>query len=440
MPEVVFEIIFLLVLILTNGVLAMAEIAVVSARKFRLQQRAEEGDPKARQALALAEHPADFLSTVQVGITLVGVLAGAFGGATFARYVSVWLDKIPLLAPYSDAIAIFLVVLLITYLSLVLGELAPKRLALTNPEAVAAAIAGPMQTLSRLTLPLVRFLSLSTSLALRVLGVKPSGEPPITEDEIRRLIDQGTQAGIFEVVEQDMVEAIFRLADRRVDTLMVPRTEVVWLDLDDPPDEIARQITSSPFSRFPVAHSSLDQAVGMVQAKDLLVHVLAGEPLSLDDLISQPLYVPESMPALTVLEKFRQSRVQTAMVIDEFGGFQGLVTPFDILEAIVGDIPDIGDTAELGIVQRLDGSWLVDGMLPVDELKAGLSLRELPDEERVLYQTVNGMVMTMLGHIPQVGDRFEWGGLSYEVMDMDGFRVDKVLVSPISAPSDHVVE
>jgi putative hemolysin len=433
MSGMTFEVIFILILILANGLLAMAEIAVISARKARLQQRADDGDEQARAALDLANDPADFLSTVQIGITLVGVLAGAFGGATIASQISNWVAGFPPLAPYSAAIGVGVVVLLITYFTLVLGELVPKRLALNNPERIASLMAAPMRTLSKLTSPLVRLLSFSSNLVLRLLGAKPSGEPPVTEEEIKVMIEQGTQAGVFAEAEQDMVQAVFRLADRRVGTLMTPRTEVVWLDLEDTLEENQRKIFGSAHSRFPVAQGSLDHVVGVVLAKDLLSSCITGKTLDLQEVLLSPMFVPESMPALHVLEQFRESRIHTALVIDEFGGFQGLVTLFDILESIVGEIPDAGDISELEVTQREDGTWLVDGMLPVDELKEIFHLSALPGEERGYYQTVGGFVMMSLGRIPVASDHFVWSGLRFEVVDMDGLRVDKVLIVPQSA-------
>jgi putative hemolysin len=427
------EVIFILILILANGILAMAEIAVISARKARLQQRADDGDEQARVALDLANDPADFLSTVQIGITLVGVLAGAFGGATIAAQISDWVAGFPPLAPYSAAIGVVVVVLLITYFSLVLGELVPKRLALNNPERIATLMAAPMLLLSRLTSPLVRLLSISSNLVLRLLGAKPSDEPPVTEEEIKVMIEQGTQAGVFAEAEQDMVQAVFRLADRRVGTLMTPRTDVVWLDLDDTLEENQRKIFGSAHSRFPVAEGSLDHVVGVVLAKDLLSSCITGKTLDLREVLLSPMFVPESMPALHVLEQFRESRIHTALVIDEYGGFQGLVTLFDILESIVGEIPDAGDLADLEVTQREDGTWLVDGMLPVDELKEIFHLSTLPGEERGYYQTVGGFMMTFLGRIPVASDHFIWSDLRFEVVDMDGLRVDKILIVPQSA-------
>ncbi len=430
MSGIGIEIIIILALILVNGSLSMAEIAVVTARKARLQQRAENGDEKARAALELARKPSDFLSTVQIGITLIGVLAGAFGGATIAEEISAWLSGFPRLAPYSDAIGVTVVVILITYFSLIFGELAPKRLALNSPENIAARVARPMRALARAFAPIVRLMSISTDLVLRLLGATPSGEPPVTEDEIKVMIGQGTLAGVFHEAEQDMVEAVFRLGDRRIGTLMTPRTEVVWLDLDDEVEVTKRKILGSAYSRFPVGQGSLDDVIGIVQAKDLLAESLAGKPIDLHHGLRQPLFVPESTPALRVLELLRTSKVQMALVIDEFGGFQGLTTLFDILESIVGEIPETSDTKELEVIQREDGSWLVDGMLPVDEFKEIFHLADLPDEERGYYQTVGGFIMSYLGRIPDPSDHFEWSGLRIEVIDMDGMRVDKVLIAP----------
>lgn len=431
----ILEIAIILLLIFMNGLLAMGEITFVSVRKARLQHRADRGDEKARLALDLAEDPSDLLSTTQIGITLVGILAGAFGGATLAKEIAVFLRKIPSLVPYSDSLALLLVVIAITYLSMILGELVPKRLALNNQERMAIRFAGPMQALSRLTRPLVRFLNFSTEQVLRLTGVKPSQEPPVTEEEIRVLIEQGTQAGIFEEAEQDMVEGVFRLGDRRVGTIMTPRTEIAWLDLDDSVEDIQQKIITSVHSRLPVARGSLDNVVGIVQAKDLLARSLSGQPLDLGDSLYPPRFVPESMPALKVLELFQESGVHLVLVIDEYGGVQGLTTTYDILEAIVGDIPEIGETEEPEIIQREDGSWLLDGGLPIDEFKELFDLTNLPEEERGVYQTVGGFVMTSLGRIPSASDHFEWGGLRIEVVDMDGFRVDKVMVQPVGIDS-----
>lgn len=432
MSGAIYELIFILVLILLNGVLAMAETAYVTARKARLQYQADAGDQSAHEALELAGNLSKLLSTTQIGITLIGILAGAFGGATLASELADRLAQFDVLRPYSHAIALGLVVLVVTYLSLVLGELVPKRLALNNPERIASALARPMNWLAQLTAPLVQLLTFSTDLVLKVLGTRPSDEPPITEDEIRVLLEQGTEAGVFEEAEQDMVEGVFRLADRRVGAMMTPRHEIIWLDLEDPIESTRQTIIDSIHSRLPVAVGNLDQVVGIVQAKDLLGQALTDERIDLQAALFPPQYVPESMETLKVLEIFRESGVHIALVIDEFGGLQGLVTLQDIIEGIVGDLPAADEVNDPEIIQRADGSWLMDGSLPVDEFKEILNISDLPLEDHGVFHTLGGFIMTYLGRVPQTSDYFEWSGLHFEVVDMDGFRVDKVLVKPAS--------
>lgn len=424
------EILIILLLIIANGIFAMAEIAVISSRKVRLQQRANEGDAKARAALELANAPNQFLSTIQIGITLVGVLAGAFGGATIAQELAAELDRVPLLAPYSRAIGVGVVVLCVTYLSLVIGELAPKRLALNSPERIAAAIAKPMQTLSTVAFPLVRLLSVSTETVLHVLRVRQTSEPPVTEEEITALLEEGIQAGVFEKPERDMVEHVFHLVDREVSTLMTPRPEIVWFDVGDSPEEIRQKVAGAVHSRFPVAQGNLDNVLGVVYTKELLARNLADKPVDLRASLRQPLFVPENTRALNLLESFKRFGTHIALVINEYGGVEGLATVNDILEAIVGDIPSVYKPSESQAVQRGDGSWLLDGMLPVEEFKECLNINELPGEKKRSYQTVGGFIMTYLGRIPSAGDHFEWQGVRFEVVDMDRHRIDKVLVVP----------
>jgi putative hemolysin len=336
------------------------------------------------------------------------------------------LNRTSLLAPYSQAIAVGIVVLTITYLSLVIGELAPKRYALGNPERVAAKVARPMRALSRVTLPLVRLLSLSTGALLRVLGMHPSTDPPVTEEEIKIMLEEGTRVGVFEPIEEEMVEHVFRLGDRRVGALLTPRTEIIWIDVDDSEEEMQRKITTSGRSRFPVAKGSLDEVLGVVLAKDLLSQTLDDQPIDLQAVLRPVPFVPETMPALNVLEHFRQGRSKIALVLDEYGGLQGLVTTADILVAIIGDLPGLGDEDEGEAFRREDGSWLIDGLLPLDEFGEIFDVEDLPAAGT---ETVGGLVMTLLGRIPVTGDRFEWGGLLFEIVDMDGRRVDKVLVA-----------
>ena len=436
MSSIVLEVLFILLLLIANGVFAMSEMAIVSARKVRLQHRANGGDDKARAALALANAPNQFLSTVQVGITLIGILAGALGGATIAETLAALLKRIALLAPYSEAMGLSLVVIGITYLSLIIGELVPKRVALNNPEQIAALVAVPMGTLSAIASPVVHLLGTSTDVVLRVLGIRPPSEPQVTEEEIKVLIEQGTEAGTFEEAEQDMVQRVFRLGDRQVSALMTPRLEIVWLDLEDSPEENQHRMISSIHARFPVCQGGLENVLGIVQVKDLLALALGGQPLDLTVSLRTPLFVPESMLALKVLELFKQSGTHTALVVDEYGVIQGLVTLNDILEAIVGDMPSVDELTEPQAVQREDGSWLLDGLLPVEEFLEHLQIKELPGQTKGSYQTLGGFVVTHLGRIPAATDHFEWNGLRFEVMDMDGNRVDKVLVMPLSRSSD----
>jgi len=435
MSETFWEVLLILFLITLNGVFAMTELALVSARKVRLQQRAEDGDKRARVALDLVENPNRLLSTVQIGITLVGVFSGALGGATLATELQEVLVKASWLARYSREASLILVVLPITYLSLVIGELIPKRLALANPERIALLMARPMQALSWLMRPVVWLLSRSTELGVRAMGAPSSPEPLVTEEEIRVMLEQGALTGVLQEVEQDIVESVFRFADRTVDAIMTSRLDIVWLDIEEPFDELLKKVVESRHTVFPVAQGSLDNVLGILSVKDLLPVIGERQAMDLRLLLKQPFYAPESMPALKVLEEVKRSGVSVALVIDEFGGVLGMVTPQDILTAFVGDIPDAGQEAEHQAVQRSDGSWLFDGLLRVDELKELLEVDELPDEERLGYQTVGGMLMSSLGMIPEPGQFLEWRGFRFEVVDMDGHRVDKVLVTPLEKNS-----
>ena len=425
---ITFEILFILLLLLGNGVFAMSELAIVSARKARLHQMSTAGSARARAALELANYPDRFLSTIQIGITLVGILAGAFGGATIAEQIGEQFSRVPALAAYGETIGLVIVVLAITYLSLIIGELVPKRVALAHPERVATLVARPMKLLSKVASPVVSLLSVSTSAVLRVLRMKASTDPPITEDEIKMLIAQGTQAGVFEESEQEMVESVFRLADNRVSQLMTPRLDIVWLDVRASREEIRRAVAESHYSRFPVCRGGLDQVLGVAKAKDMLAHCLASAEVDLQAVMTRPLFVPESRSALQVLEVFKSSRTHMALLINEYGSVEGLVTTNDILEAIVGDILPANQQAESDATQREDGSWLLDGSLPVDEFKEIFSVRRLPGEDRSDYETLAGFVLFYLGRLPRAADRFEWNGLRFEIMDMDGNRIDKVLV------------
>jgi putative hemolysin len=427
MSEFTNEILIILALILLNGILAMSEAALIAARRARLQNQTDEGDQRARTALKLTEDPNLFLSVIQIGITLIDVLTGAVGGLTLANFLALQIEKIPLLAPYNHTIGLVVVVLTITYFSLILGELVPKRLAIQSPERIASWVAGPMLLVSKVLSPIVSFLSFSTNAVLRLMGVRQSKSPPVTEDEIRVLIDQGTQAGIFEATEQDMVAGVFRLNDRRVNSLMTPRPEIIWLDLRDSLDEIRQKIAADLYSRFPVCQGSLDNVLGIVKAKDLLLRTLAGESLNLKQLLQPAIFIPETAFASRALEIFKENSEEFVLVIDEFGGVQGLLTINDVLEEIVGDI----ETGEPQATQRQDGSWLLDGMLGIEEFKEIFKLSDLPNEED--FETLGGFIMMTLGSIPKPSDHFEWNGLNFEIVDMDNRRVDKVLVTTLPA-------
>jgi putative hemolysin len=437
MSAIVFEVLLIILLVFANGIFAMSEMAIVSARKARLQQLAKAGDMKAFAALKLAEAPDRFLSTVQIGITLVGILAGAFGGATIAAQIAGYVGIFPAFAPYGEAIGLGVVVLFITYLSLIFGELIPKRFALNNPERIASMVAQPMNLLSKLAAPFVSFLALSSNVVFKILQIKPPNEPPVTEEEIKVLIEQGTQAGVFEETEQNLVESVFRLADRRVGAIMTPRVDIEWLDINASPEEIRRKMAESHYSRFPVCERSADNVIGVIKAKDYLA--LEPETASLQTVLQRPLFVPETRTALQILQLFKISHTHIALIIDEHGALEGLVTTNDVLEAIVGDIALTPGRAEASYaVEREDGSWLLDGALPIDEFKDLFGVAKLAGEEKGAYRTLAGFVLMHLGRIPAAGDYFEWNGLRFEIMDMDGNRVDKVLVAAAAASSSSV--
>ena len=416
------------ILLLLNGVLAMAETALLSVRKTRLQNQFNKGDARAGIVLKLTENPNQFLSVIQIGITSIDLLIGALTGATLGVWINMELERFPVMAPYSEVLSIVVGVLPVTYLSLVLGELVPKRLALRDPEGVSEMVASSMSFFSVVFSPIVKLLSFSTEAILKLMGVKASEEPPFTEEELHLLIDQGTQAGVFEESEQDMVEGIFSLGDSRVYSLMTPRTDLVWLDIADSIEEIREKIAECPYSRFPVRQDSLETIVGIVKSRDLLVESLSGKEIDLKALLKPAYFIPETMFASRALELFKEKNTELLLVIDEFGGLQGLLTINDILEEIVGAM----EFEEPQATQRQDGSWLLDGMLEVDEFKELFEFTTLPHEDE--YETLSGFVMTLLGRVPQPADNFDWNSYRFEVMDMDGRRVDKVLVTTLPKP------
>jgi len=429
-------ILVILLLVVVNAIFVMAEMAVVSSRKPRLQQFANEGSQGAQRALQLATNPDRFLATTQIGITLIAILTGAVGERTLTVRLSSRLQTMPGFAGYSDSLAFLVVVVSITYVSLVIGELFPKRLALRNPERLAAAMSGFMNFVSRLCSPAVAFISGSTRAVMGALRLEPSEEPLVTEEEIKVMMEQGAEAGVFEEAEHDIVKSIFKLGDRAVSALMKSRREVVWLDLDDPFIENQRKLASSLYSRFPVGQGSLDNVTGIVLTKDLLTRCLAGSKMDLKENLRPPLFVPEGLPALKLLEMFKKSRTHMALVVDEYGGVEGLVTINDILEDLVGDVASVDMPEERQVVKRPDGSLLIDGKLQIENLKEVLKIAKLPNEDSGSYQTLGGLVMLQVGRVPVTGDVFEVEGHRFEVVDMDGKRVDKVMVSKTAAPAE----
>ncbi len=424
------DILIIILLILANGFFSLAELALVSAKTIRLQKKVAKGDAGAAAALELTRNPTWFLSTTQIGMTVIGILVGAFGGATLAEPLVEVLADIPLVAPYSGPLAVAIVVIVIAYLMLVIGELVPKRVAMSSAERTASFVARPMRFLSRIAAPLIGVLATSTEAVLRVLGVRQPSGPGVTEEEIRILIGQATRAGIFQEEEQDMVENVFRLGDRRVSVLMTPRPDIVAVDVEDPLEENWRKMVKSRHIYFPAYREHLDNLLGTVSIRNLWSRMISGEPPDIAAAIEPAFFVPESTRALSILDEFKTSGARIALVTDEYGGIEGLVTVHDIMEAIVGDIPPAGHPHGESAVHREDGSWILDGLLPTDEFRDLLNVGALPGEERGYYQTLGGFVMTYLERTPKIGDRFVWNDLRFEVLNMDGHRVDKVLVTP----------
>ncbi|AWK88924.1 hemolysin family protein [Azospirillum thermophilum] len=423
----IWELLVIVLLILLNAFFAMSEMALVSARRARLQQLVEDKRSKgARVALELADNPGHFLSTVQVGISLTGIIAGAYGGATLADRLGVFLDEsVPSVAPYGRQVAFALVVAAITYFSLIIGELVPKRMALVNAERIASAVARPMRLVATVAAPVVWFLGASTDAVLKLFRLPTTREQTVTEEEVKSLIKEGTQSGVFEPAERKMIEGVMHLSDRTVRSIMTPRPDLMWLDLSDPAETLAREIRDSGYSRFPVCRGDVDELQGIVAAKDLLNRALSGQPFDLRAALTKPLVVHDGTPVFRLLELFKQTSAQMAVVVDEYGSVEGVATLTDIMEAIAGELPDLGEESD-GAVQREDGSWLVDGMTPVEEVESLIGVRDLRGEGD--FHTIAGFMLDHLGHIPQAAEHFFWNGIRFEVIDMDGRRIDKVLI------------
>jgi len=423
-------------LLLANGLFAMAEIAVISSRKARLKKLADDGSARARAALTLAESPTRFLSVVQVGMTLCSIVAGAVGGASFSDRFAAWLAEVaPTLSAYSHIAAFVLVAGGITFVTLLFGELVPKRIALGNPERIAMAVAGPMQALAWLARPAVWLLMTMTDAVVKSLGIAHRKEAPITDEELSILIEQGLHAGTFNKAEQQMVEGVLGLDQLPVTALMTPRPKIVFLNIDDPDEANWRKIVASGHSHFPVFQGNRDQVIGMVAVKALWAHSAIGLQTNLKNLLVPALIVPETQQAMQLLEQFKKTGKHVALVADEFGGIQGLVTLIDVLEAIVGDMPAMGRRGQPEARQREDGAWVLDATLSTGALKTLLLLDALPGEDDADYQTLAGFIVTQFGRIPATGDHFDWAGWRFEVMDMDRHRVDKVIVSRPPPPA-----
>ncbi len=423
---IALELIFVLLLTLFNGVLAMSELAVVSSRRTRLQAMQRAGSQGAAAALALQEDPQRFLPTVQVGITLVGILAGVFGGATLAVTLGGALAQWPLLAPLAAELAFVVVVVGITYVNLILGELVPKQLALREPEVVAALLSRPLTVLARVTGPFVWLLSRSSALILRLFPGHGAADKGVTEEEVKAVVAESVEAGALDREERHMIERVLRLADRPVRALMTPRTEVAWLDRNASPEAVSAALRAETVTRFVVADGRVDNVLGVVVAKDLLDQMLEGHGLNLSRALRQPLALPDNLSALDALERLRADALGLALVLDEYGTFEGVVTASDLLEAIVGELGPGPESGKPAAVKRYDGSLLLDGMMALDELRQRLELADLPPRAST-YHTVAGLMLALLERIPREGDRIAWGGWRFEILDMDGRRVDKVL-------------
>jgi putative hemolysin len=428
------EIGIILLLVLLNGFFAMSELAIVSARRARLRQMAEDGERGAQLALDMGEDPSSFLSIVQVGMTLNSVLAGAFGGATLAEELAKYLNTLPWIEQRGEAVALVVTVASITYLTLVVGELVPKRIALAYAEPIAVRVARVMRMFAQIVAPVVWLLTFSTEAILRLLCLHNPPDQSVTEDEIKDMIAEGTESGVLKPAEKDMLEGVMRLADRTVRSIMTPRMDMKWLNIDDQPREQMKVIRSSGYSRFPVARGDMEEILGIVHAKDLLNASFDGLSLSVGVVMRAPLVVPDTTPVLRLLDQFKRARQNIAVVVDEYGSVEGLVSITDIIESVTGELPGRGREMIAKPLQRKDGSWLIDGMMPIDEVEALTGLKDMRGEGD--FQTIAGFMLDRLGHVPVIGDIFHWEGARFEVAGMDGRRIDKAVVTPLPDGGD----
>ncbi len=424
------EIVLMLSLILLNGVLAMSEVALLTSKRSKLTAMAQRGKKSAETALRISEDPTQFLSTIQIGITSIGLLSGIVGESIFAQPLSVWLQSFGLSSQVTDITATVVVVVLITYIAITVGELVPKRIGQSNPERIAAFMARPMMTLSTITKPFVFILSVTTNSLLRILGIKRTHDNTVTEDEIEAILNEGSIAGLIEDQERELVKNVFRLDDRKLGSLMVPRSEIIFVDVNAPETESFNQIAESVRSRIPVCDGDLDSIIGVLSAKSALAAVARGETLSLRENLEDPLFVPETLTGMDLLEQFKQSRTHIAFVVDEYGSLEGLVTIQDIFDSLIGEISTEAEGIT-GPLQRDDGSWLFEGDTAIHELMDTLELEEVPEQDRGRYHTVSGLILMLLGKMPIPGDHVVVGDWRLEVIDMDGRRIDKILASRV---------
>ncbi|PVD51305.1 hemolysin [Terrimonas sp.] len=419
------EILIILGLILLNGIFSMAEIALVSARKARLESQASKGDKSAKDALELAERPDTFLSTVQIGITLIGILTGIYSGEALKTELIDFLNRYDFIRPYSSVAATTIIVVVITYFTLVLGELVPKRIGLSRPEAIAKLVAKPMSFLSKITYPFVWLLSKSTYLTVKLFNIKPK-DNQVTEEEIKAIISEGTEQGTIEEAEQEIIERVFHLGDRNITSLMTHRNDIVWFDLEKNEEKIKEKIIVEPHSVYPVCDGNIDNIKGVVSIKDLYIHE---NTAILKEIMQPTLFVPENNTAYQVLERFKETKIHCCFVVDEYGSLLGMITLNDILEAIVGEIPQVDDTEDYEIRKREDGSYFVDGQLPFYDFLSTFRKTEWMNEGEQEFDTLAGFILHQLERIPRTGDTLEWRGFTFEIADMDGHRIDKVLVT-----------
>lgn len=439
MYETILYIIIIIILIILNGILSMSELAVVSSRKGKLQKMINEGKKHAQTVIDLNENPNQFLSTIQIGITLIGVLTGAFGGATLSTPLA---NVISPYVPYAESISVLIVVIITTYLSLVIGELVPKRIALNSPERVAVKVAKSMKILSKICKPFVIILSKSTNAVLTILRINHKEDTSITEEEIELMIEESRVEGNIEKEEEDIIKRVFKLDEQKVDMIMTPRSEIIWIDLDDSPEENKKKIIESKRSIFPIAKGELDDFMGVVQSKDILAVLFENKEMNLEKIVKNPIVVPENLESLELLKQYKENKeyVHMALIVDEFGSVSGLITLNDLLEGIVGDIPGIDETDDPIATQRADGTWLIDGRYQIDRFKELFDYsEEFPDEKEDNFTTIAGFILSFCGKIPEEGEEFIWDRFSFEIVDMDGNKIDKLLITDLG-PQEIVEE